>query len=104
MVSRRRTTKRRRRAKDVIHAVPDGLAVLGLSPIVAESTLQGWESPLEYFMQGDLKNGVTVLQANVKNKDTLKEVVVMEGIALGAKILGRKLGLNRIGTRKLKLF
>lgn len=106
-MAKRRESKekpKRRRAKDVIHAVPDALAVLGMSPIVTNTSMQGWTSPLDYFMEGQYQNGMTVLKSNLTDKGTLKEVAVIEIAAFASKLIGRKLGLNRVGTRKLKLF
>lgn len=98
------TKKVHHRRRDILHVVPTALSVVGLTPIAASSSMEGWTSPLDYAMEGQYNNALTVLKSNLKSRATIKEVAEIEVMAVAAKYLGKKLGLNRLGTKDYKLF
>ena len=96
--------KPKRRHKNVIHVIPAALALAGVAPIVGQSSDGGWDTPVGYLKQGQVGNATHVLVDNMKNTGILKEVATLEIAAFAAKVIGKKLGLNRLGTKELKVF
>jgi hypothetical protein len=96
-----RTRKKRDRG---IHIVPDILAVAGVGDLALESTTEAGNSPYTYFMAKDFQNAVGSLMDNVTTWEGLKAPIILEIAAVAAKWVGKKTGLNKVGTTKVKLF
>lgn len=98
---------KRRHKERAVHLIPDALAVgagaMLVGPevaYVADLWKQGqppW-SPDGPFSGGAA--GVTIGNIEVG----AKPAIFLGAAALGAKIVGKWLGLNRVGTKKVKLF
>jgi hypothetical protein len=93
-----RDKARRHREKRPIHLVPDLLAVGG----VADWFMESQTIPL--VKSGDYGTAVSYLITNATTVQGLKDPVLLEVGAIVAKLVGKKLGLNRIGTKGVKLF
>lgn len=92
-----------RHKKSEIHLVPDAMAVLGLGPIVAGNA--SGSTPYQQYKGGAGIDGVMgALQANLTSGTQLKTVAAWEIGAIVAKWIGKKVGLNKVGSGKVKLF
>ena len=91
-----------RKSKRVVHVIPDALMIGGIA-LPAFQGINGNNSPVQELVSthsvGDAVNyGITSYEANWKEP----VVGVVGGLVL--KWVGKKLGLNRIGTKEFKLF
>ena len=100
----KRMTKRRygKKSKRAVHVIPDGLMLGGIA-LPAFQGINGNNSPVQELMAthsvADAVNyGIT------SYKTFWAEPVVGIVAGLVAKYAGKKLGLNRIGTKEFKLF
>lgn len=92
---------KRRLAKRPVHFVPDLLAVGGVADWFIESqTFTGQK----LVQNGQYETAVDYLITNATTVQGLKVPVLLEAGAIVAKIVGKKLGLNKIGTKGVKLF
>jgi len=87
-----------------IHIVPDILAVAGVGDLALESTTEAGNSPYTYLMAKDPQNAVGSFIDNVTTWEGLKAPIILEIAAVAAKWVGKKTGLNKVGTTKVKLF
>jgi hypothetical protein len=91
------------RKKREIHVVPDLFGVAGVLPIINGNA--SGSTPYEQYKGGAGVSGVMgALEANAISPTQLKEAAVLEIIGYAAKVVGKKLGLNTIGTKGVKLF
>lgn len=89
---------KRRLAKRPVHLVPDILAVAGVGYVPFES------DTVSLIKQGNYNTAVNYLTENLTTWNGLKVPVLLEAGAIVAKTVGKKLGLNGIGTKGVKLF
>ena len=94
---------RKRSTKRDIHILPDALALLGVVDVGIESTVQAGASPYTYAKAGDYQNAVDSVIANLTTWEGLKTPIILEAGAIVAKFIGKKTGLNRVGTKRVKL-
>lgn len=100
-----------RHRPDVIHVVPDGLAISALAAPFIETAGTG------YSAAGSMANAITggggvsrsqSAQDAVYNlvgnfKASVIPMIELGALAYGSKWVGRKFGLNKIGSKKVKL-
>ena len=87
-----------------IHIVPDILAVAGIGDLAFESTEEAGNSPYTYLMAKDYQNALGSFTDNITTWEGLKDPLILEVAAVAAKYIGKKTGLNRIGSKGVKLF
>lgn len=90
--------KRRTAKKRELHVVPDLLAIGGVADIFVESQTLGLIQGKQY------DSAMSYLTTNLTTWNGLKDPVILEVGAIAAKWVGKKLGLNKIGTKGIKLF
>lgn len=103
---RRRTARRayypkRRRSyakKRDIHVVPDALAIGAVGDVLFES------NTIQTVKSGDYSTAVNYIIQNLTSWNGLKNPVILGTGAIIARYAGKKLGLDKIGTKKVKLF
>ena len=100
---RTKSKKSRRHGKPAIHIVPAALEVAGLALPVFSQTNTGdpspWDSAVKY------RNGPATagnLLYNIKTE--WEDMAILVGGGILAKYIGKKTGLNRLGTKEFKLF
>lgn len=103
----RKDRKRRRPAK-AVHVVPDAIALMAVAQPLINGQNTGGDTALHYLLTnggGDvgttLEGTVWRVQQNIV--PAAKSAVVLGAVALGVKFLSKKTGLNRVGTRELKI-
>ncbi len=92
---------RKRRYSDKVHILPDSLGVLAVGTALLENVGNG--SPVDDLRNGDLSAFVNTVATNLTSVEGWKKPALLAVAALGSKVVGKYLGLNRIGTKKVKL-
>lgn len=101
-MARRDREKRSHKAHRVVHVIPDAVTVGGLFLPMFQG-VNGNYSPVQETMQTkSLADGVNYGITSYESYWKEPVVGVVGGLAL--KWIGKKLGLNRLGTKKFKLF
>lgn len=92
-----------RRKEREIHLIPDLFAVAGTVPILNGNA--SGSTPYEQYKGGAGLTGVmNALEANATSGAQLKKAGILEVIAWASKVIGKKLGLNRVGIKGVRLF
>ena len=92
-----------RRKERELHLIPDLFAVAGTLPILNGNA--SGSTPWEQYKGGAGLTGVmNALEANATSGTQLKEAAILEVIAWASKVIGKKLGLNKVGTKGVRLF
>lgn len=91
---------RKNRKRDV-HLVPDILAIAAPADLLVESQWFGGEN---LIANKQYETAFDYLITNATTISGLKTPAVLLAGSLVAKYLGRKFGLNKIGTKDIKLF
>lgn len=98
---------RRRNPVDVIHVVPDVLAVAAMAIPFVDSGKVGsaYDNSVQYFKTGQWGPGIQNLISSTMTNlpETILPAVELGVVAIAASWFGRKLGLNKIGTKRVKL-
>jgi hypothetical protein len=100
---RDRTNKFRRHSKPSVHLIPAALEVGALALPVFSDTSQGYPSPWESAVR--YRNGQAAAENLILNVESeWKDMAILFLGGIAAKYIGKKTGLNRLGTKELKLF
>lgn len=91
-----------RHTERAIHLVPDALAVLAPVDFITEPN-PGGSVALTQIKDGDYNGAMNTMMQNMSVQG-LKGPAVLLIAAWVAKVVGRKLGLNKIGSKKVKVF
>lgn len=92
----------RRHAKREIHVIPDVLAI-GAVAVPVTTVRDGWgENPVQMAMSGDLSGALNQAVANTVTQWKPEAEFLIASFV--AKAIGKKLGLNHLGTKGVKLF
>lgn len=100
--------RRGRRKGENIHVIPDALGVMAVAePFINGDNTNG-DNALGYLLRNGGGNIGATLDGTVwRVKQNIvpaaKDAAILGVFALGASWLGKKLGLNKVGTKKVKL-
>lgn len=94
--------KRRKSVKRDIHVVPDVLMTLGAIEPALNSGID-WHYYPDKGLAGNLGYYADGIVGGYTNVDNLKTVAILELLGIGAKWLGKKTGLNRVGSKDVRV-
>jgi len=107
MASKKRNAKKgsHRRGKTTIHLIPSLMEAGGVVlPAFEKNPEMGNVSPYTQVKEwGAYEQGVKSLASNLTQWDTVKEplALIVGGVVL--KWIGKKTGLNKVGTKEVKI-
>jgi hypothetical protein len=102
MANKRKRTKKGRSKKSVIHAIPAILEAGGVVLPAIVPTDQGYPSPFESVVKyKNPQDAMNNLMSNVKNDWKDMATLIIGGMVL--KYVGKKTGLNKVGTKEVRL-